>query len=198
MRKISLIILFVFSSVLIVNAQEFEGGIHAGLTASQVQGDDYGGYNKAGFYAGAYVNYTFTQHSAFQLELNYIQKGSRHIGTRNDPNTYKLNLHYVELPLLYQYLINEHFSVEAGLALGVFVKSFEEHQYEEQVSAKDFQRLTLSFVGGVYYNINERFRLSIRTNNSITPIRPHISGKSRLFNFGQYNDLLSLGFQYSL
>ncbi|MDZ7742314.1 MAG: outer membrane beta-barrel protein [Bacteroidota bacterium] len=108
-----------FSLLAFATAQEFEGGVHLGLVASQVQGDNYGGYNKAGLYLGGYVSYQFSKHGIVQMELDYIQKGSRKIPGENEIDTYKLNIHYVELPVLYQYIINEKFSVEAGLALGV-------------------------------------------------------------------------------
>ncbi len=39
-----------------VRAQEFNAGIFGGVTASQVDGDSYGGYNKLGFTAGVFVN----------------------------------------------------------------------------------------------------------------------------------------------
>ena len=186
-------------SIFAVNAQEFEGGIQAGLTASQVQGDITSGYNKAGFYAGGYVNRTISDYSVLQMELNYIQKGSRQTPTeQNGYESYKLNLHYVELPLLYKLLLTEQFALEAGLAYGVFITKKELYNGSEAIAETPFNRHNLFFVGGLYYNINEDLRVSVRTNNSITPIRPHYSGVSRLFNEGQYSDLLSLGLQFTL
>jgi hypothetical protein len=186
---------------ILTKAQIFEGGVHIGLTASQVQGDTYAGYNKAGLYLGGYVAYQFSEHSAVQFELDYIQKGSREIPDENETETYKLNIHYVELPVLYKYLINEKFSVEGGLALGIFISKTEEYNYEEHISEEEFNRFTASLIVGLYYNINEKWRINIRTNDSIIPIRPNIDGLElarRIFDEGQYNDLLSVGVQLTL
>ncbi len=190
-----------FSVLTFAGAQEFEGGVHLGLVASQVQGDNYAGYNKAGLYLGGYVSLQLSKRSIVQMELDYIQKGSREIPGENEIDTYKLNIHYVELPFLYQYVINDKFSAEAGLALGVFISKTEEFNYQEQISEEDFNRFTLSGIVGLYYHINERWRVNIRTNNSILPIRPNIAGLElthRLFDEGQYSDLLSIGLQLTL
>jgi outer membrane protein with beta-barrel domain len=112
-----------------------------------------------------------------------------------------LNLHYIELPILYKYLINKKFSAEVGLAPGVFIKKKEEDNNSQNVSAMPFNAISLSFVAGLYYNINEKWRVNIRTNNSVLPIRPNINNNdlaSRIFDDGQYNDLFSIGFQYTL
>ncbi|MCF8229810.1 MAG: PorT family protein [Bacteroidales bacterium] len=186
---------------LFASAQEFEGGVHLGICASQVQGDNFSGYNKAGLYAGAYVAYQFSKHSVAKLELDYIQKGSREIPDENEIVTYKLNIHYAEMPLLYEYIINDRFSVEAGLALGVFIAKKEEYDYIPQVRDEDFNRFTLSGIVGLYYHFNETWRVNIRTNNSILPIRPHTNNidlPHRLFDEGQYSDLLSIGLQVTL
>lgn len=186
-------------NLFMVNAQDFEGGIQAGLTASQVQGDITSGYNKAGFYVGAYVNRHISDFSVLQMELNYMQKGSRQTPTEeNGYESYKLNLHYAELPLLYKLLLTEKFALEAGLAYGVFITKKELYNGSAAVAETPFNRHNLFFVGGLYYNINERLRVSVRTNNSITPIRPFYSGITRLFNQGQYSDLFSLGLQFTL
>jgi hypothetical protein len=41
-------------------SQQFEGGVLGGLTASQIDGDSYKGYNKVGIQAGAWVHRLFT------------------------------------------------------------------------------------------------------------------------------------------
>jgi len=55
---------------------EVQRGVQAGLVGSQVEGDNYWGYNKAGFYGGVYSNRRLNDRASFQLEFNYIQKGS--------------------------------------------------------------------------------------------------------------------------
>lgn len=72
---------------------------------SQVDGDTWKGYHKVGYLAGAFVRLELSPRSSFQLEMEYIQKGSRHnVDSANYyDQSYLLRLHYLELPLLYQY-----------------------------------------------------------------------------------------------
>lgn len=115
-----------------VRAQMFRGGLQAGLTASEVSGDDAGGADKLGWFASVFTNVDIRPHTRLQLELMYIQKGSRvyhdpwddehgnqngdgfifhHGALQNDPidppgdgfRDYKFYLHYVEIPVIVQF-----------------------------------------------------------------------------------------------
>ena len=110
------------------DAQMFRGGLQLGLTASEVSGDDAGGPDKLGWFASVYTNRDISPFSRLQLELMYIQKGSRvyydpwddiHGNPGNgfgikqdndfdpdpDPDDgyrdYRFNLHYVEIPVFF-------------------------------------------------------------------------------------------------
>ncbi len=124
--------IFVFTAVLFfisekLHAQMFRGGLQAGITASEVSGDHAGGPDKLGWYASVYTNRDIGSFSRLQLELMYIQKGSRAYyepwddihGNQNngffvkdendfdpdpdldDPRDYRFNLHYVEIPVFF-------------------------------------------------------------------------------------------------
>ncbi len=47
------------------------------FTATQVDGDTYGGYNKAGFQGGVFVNTRLSDLFSAQLEIKYTGKGAR-------------------------------------------------------------------------------------------------------------------------
>ena len=100
-----------------LRAQRFNGGILAGGDVSQVDGDMYDGYHKWGYLGGAYVSLQISPHSSFQMELEYIQKGSRRVDTTTSGGTqYLLRLHYIEVPFLYQFTFKKRFCFEAGPA----------------------------------------------------------------------------------
>ncbi len=113
-------------------AQTFRGGFEAGVTASEVSGDDAGGPDKLGWYASVFTNTDLQPFVRLQLELMYIQKGSRayhdpwdeeHMNKlhgylppfspvkEDDPiepdpsgyRDYRFHLHYVEIPLILQF-----------------------------------------------------------------------------------------------
>ena len=66
----SLLIAFLFFyTVLTASSQQFNGGLMAGVAGTQVAGDNYSGFHKAGIFAGGFVNLLISEHSAFQMEL---------------------------------------------------------------------------------------------------------------------------------
>lgn len=177
----------VFSSS--IYSQDFNGGVLGGINATQVYGDSFSGPNKAGLYLGVFVNRYFSKRSSIQLELDYIQKGSRKNpdASTGDYGSYLLRLNYIELPVLYKYDFAEKGTLEAGLTLGVLVNSYEEANGSTDVSGEDFNSLDFGADIGIYYTLVKNLRINLRISSSIIPIRPHSSGQTYRLNGGQYN-----------
>lgn len=179
--------------------QEFSGGILAGVGAAEISGDRLEGPNKAGVYAGAFVNRYFTKRSSMQMELNYVQKGSRKNPDSLNYDTYLLRLNYVELFLHYKWDFGNIFTLEAGPSLGVLIKN---PPYEEAngqlLTDPPFNSTDLSINVGMFVTLTERLRFNIRYSNSILAVRPHSSGQTYKWNKGQYNEVLSFVFHYTL
>lgn len=195
-----LIIIFTLLSTLLF-AQEFNGGVLGGLATSEVSGDRLEGPNKAGVYIGAYVNRYFSTRSSVQMELDFIQKGSReNPDSANAYQSYLLRLNYIEIPVHYRYDFIEKASLEAGLSLGILVSEKELANGYEWVSASEegFSRTDLSFNVGLFYTIIENLRINVRYSNSLLPIRPHVGGATWRTNKGQYNEVLSFVLFYEL
>lgn len=177
-------------------AQDFRGGIKAGLNASQVAGDCCSGYDKVGLFGGAFVNYRFSEHSQLQMELEYSQKGSKQTpDEKNGFQQYTLRLDYIDLPVLYQYLYGK-FTFETGLAYGYLLHSFEEANFSEDVGGKEFKKHALNIIFGLYFRFGDQWQVNFRSNNSLMEVREHASGVKRLFNRGQYNDIVTLCLVY--
>lgn len=202
MRTLGFFLLIFSLSVMYSYGQKFKGGIHAGVAASQISGDNLSGFNKAGIYAGLFTNIHFTPKSALQIEMNYIQKGSRKNPkpSKNDYTAYKLNLQYVEMPVLYKWLFSKRFSIEIGPALGVLLKTTNVEKDESGLLAnrEAFSRFDLSGILGFTFNINEHFKANFRGENSILPVRKHSGGVTYRLNRGQYNTVLTLSFIYEI
>ncbi len=190
------IVMITGSSVI---GQDFHGGVLGGLSTSEISGDRLTGPNKAGLYFGAFVNRQFTPHSSAQMELDFIQKGSRknHDSTLLD-TAYLLRLNYVEIPVHYNFHFNEKASLETGLSLGVLIHSYEEANGYEWVSGPSFFRTDLSFNIGAFYSLTDKLRINVRYSNSILPVRAHSQGQTYRLNKGQYNEVLSFVLFYEL
>lgn len=191
-------------SAITARSQQFNGGMMAGCAATQVAGDTYEGFHKAGLFLGGFVNYEVGKHSAFQMELEFFQKGSReNPDSSNNYNQYLFRTNYIELPILYQYRFNKRFKVEAGPSLGFLVGWYEARYGEEIKGAVHPAAVSFQINAGLYVNITERLMFNLRTNNSLLNIRSeNVTGDViRIFpgNFGQFNDCLvfSLFFQFN-
>lgn len=198
MNLIKITIVFLISIFsFTVYAQDFNAGVLGGINASQVFGDSYSGPNKAGLYLGVFVNRYFSKRSSIQLELDYIQKGSRKNpdGSTGDYDEYKLRLNYIELPVFYKYDFAEKGTLEAGLSLGVLVYE-DEYTYPGPPSGQEFSSVDFSANIGIYYTFVKNFRINMRLSNSILPIRPHSSGQTYRLNRGQYNQGIAFILHY--
>ncbi|MHC1708534.1 MAG: porin family protein [Bacteroidales bacterium] len=184
--------------------QQFHGGLMAGIVGSQVAGDLYSGYNKVGFMGGGYVALQLDPKFSLQLEMEYIQKGSRHNADPDLPTdiTYKLNLSYIEMPLLLRYRVMEHVDLEAGLALAAMVSHKETQDGQSMADYRPgFKSTNLSFVGGISYTYKEIYRVNLRTDNSLETLRKGtFPGMVRRIGteYGQFHDILVISLFYRL
>jgi hypothetical protein len=189
-----LLLLVMASSPL--QAQRFNAGLMLGGVTSQVDGDTYDGYHKWGYLGGGYVTLQISPHSSFQMELEYIQKGSR----RNDTSvsggdTYLLRLHYIEIPVLYQYTFKKRFYFEAGPVADISIGSLELRNEAVPPTTVPLRPVTFSGIFGFGAYLTNHLRINVRSNYSLNSIRSinDYSGYRRiLFETGQYNNVLSL------
>jgi hypothetical protein len=196
-NKIYILVLLSFLT-LSSNSQYFDGGVVAGLSASQVDGDTYWGFNKLGLLGGGWVRWMFSDYVSGQLEVRYIMKGAYEADKENNLY-YKLALHYADVPLI----VNYHYRTRVLFQLGlspeflIYNEEFDENGpiIEEET---EFHKLNLSAIAGIGYVFLERFTASARYNYSVIPIREHASGQKYLLNRGQYNNVLTFSIYYQI
>jgi len=196
MKKLA-VLLMIFIPVFAFS-QGFFGGCRGGITGTQVQGDNYSGFDKAGITAGFIVGIPIGDYADFQTELLFVQKGSRKNPTKNDPTKYIMRLNYVEMPFLYRRQLKEKYGFEAGLSFGVLLKT-EDVEFDENgvlPSRTPFEKYEFAGHAGIFYNINESNRVNLRYSHSILPIRPHQGGATYILNQGQYNLVLALTLEH--
>lgn len=179
-------------------AQNFRAGIIGGFTTSQVSGDQLAGFNKSGFEFGGFVSLPVSPKFDMAFQILFIQKGSKKninadIG---DFSYYRLNINYVEVPVLLRYTFSKKIHFEAGPAFGKLLSSKEEDAAGEILAPKPFKPYELSLMLGMSYLLFDNFYLNLQGSNSILEIRtPPIEGGYRL-NRRQYNSVLMFSFKY--
>ncbi len=200
MKRLFLISGFIVCLSLFALSQRFNGGLILGGNVSQVDGDNNGGYHKFGFSGGAFVSLKVSPHSSFQLEMEYIQKGSRGQDSvlRTD---FLMRFHYLEVPFLYQYTFAKRFSLEAGPAMDVLLGSRFESNGLEGPDADPYPMRTVTLAGifGASYDISKHLKVNYRINYSLLSIRhkPDEKGVPSYYRYifwqyGQFNNVMSL------
>jgi hypothetical protein len=195
-RQILTLILLIISIPLF--SQQFEGGFFGGVSASQIDGDNFAGYNKGGFTAGAYITREITRNINWKTEIRYIMKGSYQKYTEENPVYYKTTLHYAEIPILAQYFFKGKTFFEFGLVPEILLSSKEED--EGGIIPSDqtlpFHRFSLEATAGLGYFLTKNIAAGFRFNYSILTCRDHASGQTYYGNRGQYNNVLSFSIYY--
>lgn len=176
----------------------FKGGVLGGLTATQVDGDSYGGYDKVGFVAGGLVNTEINDHFRLQMELTYINKGSRKVPDpkKGDYSELLIRLDYVEVPLVVRYKIDQ-FRLEAGPYYGRLINSYMEGLSGELPIDPPFEKYDFGGLLGASYFFNDNLSLNIRSKASLIPIRDIEPYLTYWFNYGWYNLGLNCSLRYT-
>ena len=178
--------------------QIFGGGIFGGLSASQLDGDNWGGYHKAGLSFGIYTNTKINKYVDAQMELKYVQKGSK--SDSEDQGVFYLSkLNYIELPLFLKYNFLDKFSINVGVAVGYLQKATEDKdRIGDEPADPPFNEFEFSGLAGIEYKIIKNLFFNVRFNYSILPIRDHPGDQAYFLNRGQYNNVLTFAVYYQL
>jgi hypothetical protein len=202
MKKILLLLTGIYICFSL-NAQSFSGGILAGFSASQYDGDGYSGFHRVGGIAGVYVGHSISKKFSWNMEIKYIQKGS-YQNPNPDPlffsRKYDLRLNYAEIPFLIKYDYKYKLSFEAGLGLGYLAGHYERLDDIDRYPNGDrpFHKFELSYQLGGYYQITKRLSVNLRYLYSLLPVRPHESGAKHGLNWGEYNNMISFSLKCML
>lgn len=189
-----------------LQAQRVLGALIGGFNTTNVQGDDVFGFHKFGLNAGAAAIVPFADKWSFTLEAIYSQKGAYHReGGRgmdyryeHDYNQYKLQLNYLEVPVLIHFRDKTGLSAGAGFSYArlVGVKEYEDDVRIATTTLNDgpYDTDDYSAMLDVQYPIYKQLKFDARYSFSLFKIRtrtyenvPDDQEKIRK----QYNQVLS-------
>ncbi len=193
MWNISCVLFLLISVNAAAQDYRFHAGIIAGITTSQVDGDQLAGYDKAGIKAGAFVNRNLSGAASLQMELLFIQKGSRRPLEEGQTTFFVIRLNYVEVPVLFKYMLSKKIVAEAGPSFATLIHSEEIDEFGLITSRPPFHKFDFDVNAGGYYLLSDNWSFNFRFSYSIVPIRPFDTAHPyAFFDRGQFNNLLAM------
>jgi len=189
--------LFIFTTSILAQERVFHAGLLGGISASQVQNDNFLHFNKLGFYGGVYIQSEFSDKWIWEIGMSYVMKGSKETQKKNVTyNGYKMTLGYLEFPFLVKFRMHE-WDIEFGLSGGILLHSNEQNLWQDEAySSAQFETFEFAGIIGVYYSINETWGLNLRSSNSIIPIRYPTDNVYHPPLYGQRNIILTFAVRY--
>jgi len=154
-------------------AQQY--GLKSGLAFSSITGQ--GAYNiRPGIQLGGYANFGYTESLYFRAELLFTQKGSSNWNISN-PN--KINLYYLEIPVMYCIDFLDKFTLNMGFSPSMLLtatrKTSENGENSFGFIGRELTRFDYSTFIGLEYLWKNNFSFGARYNHSFVPISSYES-----------------------
>ncbi|MDX2173651.1 MAG: porin family protein [Bacteroidota bacterium] len=180
-----------------------------GFNGCQIHGDNYSGYDKFGVFGGISVNAKLNTKASLELGFYFSQKGSRHNQNpvKGDYSFYRVNLNYIDLPLMFKYQVNSIYFLSAGPSVAYLVNYQEDNEVGNWNGVYPFEKFEYGINVGLGRKIKDNFFVEVRSSNSISAIRPYgvlatqvfyPNAVARFFNAGLYNNILTLVVSYKI
>jgi len=182
--------LLLFFILLNINtySQRFKGSILAGLSTSQIDGDNQYKYKKLGLFAGVSVATEFSEVMGGKIELYYIEKGAKKIV--GGIEEFKTKLHYVEMPFLLTIKPIDRFEFDIGMAISYLISAKLIQQGSEVPDGLyDMHNFDFGGIASASYFFSNNVGINIRVFYSIFAIKN---------NPNWYNSNLSFGLGYKI
>ncbi len=161
----------------VANAQHVNIGLKGGLNLYNINNDQ-GSSNdtKAGVYIGLLGHIHLARQWAFQPELVFSVQGTKYTSGLVDT---RLNLNYVNVPLLIQYMFDNGFRIQAGPQIG-FLASAKANANDNNTDIKDnYKAVDLGLgVGMSYVHPPSGVGLDVRYNLGLSNINENTAAVS--------------------
>lgn len=202
-RRIELIRLFVISALGLIACTSYgqlsNYGVFGGVTASQVDGDSYSGFNKLGLNLGGFMNQHIDLNIYWQAELRYVTKGVYKGPGDYDPTLYRSSYHCLEIPLSAHYLYDEKLQFELGIAPEVLMKAVfrDENGVMDPSTYPENRLFGFSVFAGLSYWFSPSAGVNLRYTNSAIPFRDPQEWNNPQYK-GYFHNVISLSLAFRI
>lgn len=200
MKKMFLVVAVLFTGITATNAQT-KFGIKTGVQIANLTGDDADDVSsKLGFNVGGYANIRLSEAFAFQPEVLFSLQGSKLDETYTD-GTYtevidqKVNLNYINVPLMMKWYAYDGLNFEFGPQIGfnVTAKSKGDYSYSDGTESysdsldydiEDAETIDFGLNIGAGYELNNGLNFGLRYGLGLTDVVKDSDVKNSVFSFG--------------
>ena len=190
-----LLIIFLFSGFFTGNlfSQTFRSGFLLGACGSQIDGDSQSGYSKPGVFAGVFVKTGSELKKGLFIELYYIGKGALKKVEQAGGTSYqeyKVNLNYIEMPVMYGFGITKRVGLKGGIAPSYLFKAKVFDRGSELISPPyELRNIDFSSMFQADFSLNDKIGFNVKFSYSLLSIRNDI---------WWHNNNLCIGFRYNI
>jgi hypothetical protein len=158
-------------------AQHVNFGIKGGVNLYNIHNDNNAGLdNSIGLHLGLLAHIHMAQKFALQPELVFSMQGANY---KNGNSDTEINLNYVNMPLLFQYMFDNGFRLQAGPQLGFLVNAKSKIGNTSTDTKDNFKGVDLgASVGMSYVSPPSGFGFDVRYNIGLSNINENSSVNS--------------------
>jgi len=162
-------------------------GLKGGLNLYNVHNDDNTRYDlKAGYHFGLLGHIHFNNHFAIQPEIVFSAQGAKY---NNDNGTTNYNLNYVNVPILFQYMFDNGFRLQAGPQVGFLVSAKSKTDNNATDNKSNLKPIDFGASAGMSYifpptgfGVDARYNLGFSNINKYSAVK----STNRGFQFGLF------------
>jgi hypothetical protein len=174
---------------------QFSFGVKAGVNQNSVRGDkDPFSYKPStGFHLGVYGSIPLSNKLSLNPELQYIKK-------QLSDDYFRLN--YLELPVLFNYQVSNHFEFELGPSIGKEIYAKPYLPWWRSIAFKSYKEaLDLGLIGGVKFKASDKISIVARYNYSFLPFVDYNFNNgpgTQIEQYELYNSSVQLSVMYKI
>jgi hypothetical protein len=185
----------------------FYAGPIIGANFSQIDGDNYAGYNKIGFNAGGILYAHLANKVAVSMEILYSQKGARSTISKEAANRtfiinkYKATLSYAEVPIQLCFFDKRKSHFGAGFSYSQLIAGEETADVTPTIAKPNFEnypfkKMDVNLVLGGNLHLYKGFFLNFRFQYSLIPIRDNANVAPGFGRAQQFSNMYTLRLMY--
>ncbi len=190
------------------NAQEIKFGVKGGANLHTVTGDIKNASPKVGFQVGGFAEFKISDKFSIQPEVLYSTQGVKIKESEPELNyssEVKLNLAYLNIPVMAKFYVVERFSLEAGPQIGFLLSASVKDNYKEndkvvRFSGNDNVKKYMESIDfgvnfGAGYDFTENLSVGARYNLGLSKLDKTEKGEEKIKrNNGVFS--LSVGYKF--